>query len=60
MGIGFAAYVSPEIAAEVALVAKATGYDAWVAGSVRKDGERKAVVIPALGITFEGDTLQVR
>jgi len=60
MGIGFAAYVAPEIANEVALVAKATGYDAWVAGTVRKAGDRKAVVVPGLGITFEGDTLQVR
>lgn len=60
MGIGFAAYVSPEIANEVALVAKASGYDAWVAGIVRKEGNRKAVAVPSLGITFEGDTLQVR
>jgi hypothetical protein len=27
---------------------------------VRRDGNRKAVVVPSLGITFEGDTLQVR
>ena len=36
------------------------GYDAWQAGTVRKEGGRKAVVVPSLGITFEGDTLQVR
>ena len=40
--------------------AKATGYDAWLAGRVKKDGARKAVVVPPLGLTFEGETLQVR
>ena len=33
---------------------------AWVAGSVKKEGNRKAVTVPSLGIAFEGDTLQVR
>lgn len=60
MGIGFAAYVAPEIAEEVALVAKAAGYDAWVAGTIRQEGDRKAVTVPSLGITFEGNTLHVR
>lgn len=60
MGVGFAAYVAPELANQVVLVAKAAGYDAWLAGTVRKEGDRKAVVVPSLGITFEGDTLQVR
>lgn len=60
MGIGFAAYVAPSLAQEVANLANAAGYKAWVAGCVRKEGQRKAVVVPSLGITFEGDTLQVR
>lgn len=60
MGIGFAAYVAPEVADEVLEAAKATGHDAWRAGTVRKQGTRKAVVIPALGLAYEGDTLQVR
>lgn len=60
MGVGFAAYVSPAVAEAVVAAARATGYDAWIAGTVRKQGDRKAVVIPSLGITFEGDTLQVR
>lgn len=60
MGIGFAAYVAPEIADAVLAAAKDAGYDAWRAGTVRKQGDRKAVEIPSLGITFEGDTLQVR
>ncbi|MDX2186739.1 MAG: AIR synthase-related protein [Opitutaceae bacterium] len=59
-GVGFAAYVAPGLAEEVVAAAKSTGYDAWIAGTVRKQGARKAVEIRPLGITFEGDTLQVR
>jgi phosphoribosylformylglycinamidine cyclo-ligase len=59
-GVGFAAYVDPKNADAALAVAKAAGYDAWQAGRVKKDGARKAVVVPSLGITFEGDTLQVR
>ncbi|MFT3781828.1 MAG: AIR synthase related protein [Nibricoccus sp.] len=59
-GIGFAAYVSQDIAGEVLDAAKVAGYDAWLAGQVRKEGNRKAVVIPPLGLAYEGDTLQVR
>jgi len=60
MGVGFAAYVAPELADATLAAAKAAGYDAWLAGRVRKNGGRKAVVVPPLGLTFEGDTLQVR
>ncbi len=60
MGIGFAAYVSPQNVEATLAVAKATGYDAWHAGRVKKDGQRKAVVVPSFGLTFEGDTLQLR
>jgi phosphoribosylformylglycinamidine cyclo-ligase len=60
MGVGFAAYVSPENADAALAIAKATGYDAWLAGRLKKQGDRKAVVVPALGLTFEGHTLQVR
>ena len=60
MGVGFAAYVSPEIVEPVLAVARETGYDAWLAGKVKKDGARKAVVVPALHLTFDGDTLKVR
>lgn len=60
MGIGFAAYVSPAAADAVLAAAKGAGYDAWVAGRVKKDGSRKAVVIPSLGLEYSGDTLQVR
>jgi phosphoribosylformylglycinamidine cyclo-ligase len=60
MGVGFAAYVSPEIVEPVLATARETGYDAWLAGKVKKDGARKAVVVPALNLTFDGDTLKVR
>jgi phosphoribosylformylglycinamidine cyclo-ligase len=59
-GIGFAAYVTPELADAVLAVAKETGYDAWLAGRVKKESGRKAVVIPSLGLSYEGDTLKVR
>ena len=60
MGIGFAAYIDPKSADAVLAAAQATGYDAWLAGHVKKDGARKAVVIPSLGLEYSGDTLQVR
>lgn len=60
MGIGFAAYVSPADVEATLRIAKETGYDAWVAGTVHDEGGRKAVEIAPLGITFEGDTLKVR
>jgi phosphoribosylformylglycinamidine cyclo-ligase len=60
MGIGFAVYVRPGDAQAALKAAQDTGYDAWLAGRVRRDGTRKAVSIPALGLQFEGDTLQVR
>ncbi|HVU32478.1 MAG TPA: AIR synthase-related protein [Opitutaceae bacterium] len=60
MGVGFAAYVSPRDADAVLEVAKATGYDGWLAGRVRREGSRKAVVVPKLRLTFEADTLQLR
>ena len=60
MGVGFAAYVRPDNVDATLTAAKTTGYDAWLAGRVKKDGARKAVVVPSLGLAFEGDTLQVR
>lgn len=60
MGVGFAAFVAPETAEAVLGAARAAGYDAWIAGRVRKEGGRKAVTIPSLGLVYEADTLQVR
>jgi len=60
MGVGFAIYVDPKDAGRCVEIANGAGYDAWLAGSIRGGGQRKAVEIVPLGITFEGDTLQVR
>ena len=60
MGAGFAAYVAAADADRCVSVATAAGYDAWVGGTVHRQGGRKAVEIEPLGITFEGDTLNVR
>jgi phosphoribosylformylglycinamidine cyclo-ligase len=60
MGIGFAAYVSPQSVDATLAAAKATGYDAWLAGRVRKEGGRKAVVVPSLDLEFGAETLQLR
>lgn len=60
MGAGFAVYVDPKEADACVKLAADFGYNAWVGGSVRKQGDRKAVEIAPLGITFEGETLQVR
>ncbi len=60
MGIGFAAYVPPAQAAAALAAARSAGHDAWIAGSLRREGGRKAVVIRPLGLAFEADTLQVR
>lgn len=60
MGVGFAVFVAQKHLEGVLEAARDTGYDAWPAGRVVKEGGRKAVVVPSFGLTFEGDTLQVR
>ena len=60
MGAGFAVYVSPRDAGACLRLAEESGYRAWVGGTVKKQGRRKAVEIVPLGVTFEGETLQVR
>ena len=60
MGVGFAAYVPAEQAESCVAAARAAGYDAWRAGTVRKQGDRRAVEVPSLGITFEAETLALR
>jgi phosphoribosylformylglycinamidine cyclo-ligase len=60
MGIGFAAYVSEDQVASTLEAARASGYDAWRAGTVRRQGDRKAVSIPSLGMEFDAETLKVR
>jgi phosphoribosylformylglycinamidine cyclo-ligase len=60
MGVGFAVYVDPADADAVLKLASENGYDAWLAGEVVQSGDRKAVEITPLGISFESDTLAVR
>lgn len=60
MGVGFAVYVDPSQAERCVDLARQNGYDAWLAGSVHKEADRKAVEIEPLGIRFDGETLQVR
>jgi phosphoribosylformylglycinamidine cyclo-ligase len=60
MGAGFAIYVDPSDAMRCIALAKQNGYSAWLGGTVLKQGNRKAVEIAPLGMTFEGETLQVR
>ncbi|HRK31022.1 MAG TPA: AIR synthase-related protein [Tepidisphaeraceae bacterium] len=60
MGVGFAVYVAPDDAERVLSIARSAGYTAWLAGTLVKEGQRKAVDIVPLGIQFESDTLQVR
>jgi phosphoribosylformylglycinamidine cyclo-ligase len=60
MGVGFAVYVPPPHAEAAVQVARRCGYDAWIAGELVRDGNRKAVEIAPAGITFDADTLQVR
>jgi hypothetical protein len=52
--------VSPDALEETLAAAKASGYKAWHAGTVKKQGDRKAVVIPSLDLEYDGSTLQVR
>jgi phosphoribosylformylglycinamidine cyclo-ligase len=60
MGAGFAAYVTKGDASACVAAAEAVGIKAWVGGSVVKMGDRRAVELAGLGITFEGESLQVR
>lgn len=60
MGVGFVAYVAQADAEACAAAARRAGLDAWVAGTVRKEGDRKAVEIKPLGLTYAGESLQIR
>jgi phosphoribosylformylglycinamidine cyclo-ligase len=60
MGAGFAVYVDPSDADKFLRIAHETNHHAWVAGTIHKRGNRKAVEILPLAITFEADTLAVR
>jgi len=60
MGAGFAAYVDAAHADQTVEIARSAGYDAWIAGRVNRQGDRKAVEIAPLGLTFDGDSLHLR
>ena len=60
MGVGFAVYVAPADADRCLALAGQNGYQAWRAGTVRKEGNRKAVEIVPLGLTYAGETLHIR
>jgi len=60
MGVGFAVYTAEEDAERCVAISKAAGFDAWIAGTVEKQGGRKAVEIMSHDIVFEEETLHVR
>jgi len=60
MGVGFAAYVASGDADRCVEAAVSAGYDAWTAGRVLRDGGRKAVEVPSLGLAFGADSLKLR
>jgi phosphoribosylformylglycinamidine cyclo-ligase len=60
MGAGFAVYIDSKDADACVRIAGECGYHSWIAGSVVKDGNRKAVEIPSLGIVYDAESLQVR
>ena len=60
MGVGFAAYVAATDAQQCLTVAQQAGYTAWHAGTVQKDGDRKAVEIVPLGLTYGAESLHIR
>jgi len=60
MGVGFVVYVPEPCAGACLDLAKETGFEAWFGGTVRREGGRKAVEIPALGIAYEAGSLKIR
>ena len=51
---------SIEVAQIGRTLARGAGYDAWRAGTVRRDGDRHAVEIPSLDLVFDAASLQLR
>lgn len=60
MGVGFAVDVAPGDAARCVALAKQSGFTAWLAGRVHKEGDRKAVEIAPLSLTYAGESLHIR
>ena len=60
MGVGFAVFVAPQDESHCLEVAQVNGYIAWHGGTVWRDGTRKAVIVPSLGLLYEADSLKIR
>ncbi|HEV8290681.1 MAG TPA: AIR synthase related protein, partial [Tepidisphaeraceae bacterium] len=60
MGIGFAVMLAPADAQKCLSIATSNGYQPTILGTVRKQGNRKAVDIKPLNLVFEGETLNLR
>jgi phosphoribosylformylglycinamidine cyclo-ligase len=60
MGVGFAVFVRPTDTSACLKAAEEHGFQAWRAGTVLDGGGRKAVEIPGLGISYGGESLQLR
>ena len=60
MGAGFAVFVAPEQAQQCIELARSTNHFAWVGGTVKKEADRKAVVLQPIDVCFESDTLHIR
>ena len=60
MGIGFAVMLAPADAQKCISIASSNGCQATLIGTLRKQGNRKAVEIKPLNLVFEGETLNLR
>jgi phosphoribosylformylglycinamidine cyclo-ligase len=60
MGAGFAVFVPADQAARCIELAHRLGHRAWIGGDVREQGQRKAVELAPLKISYEADSLRVR
>jgi phosphoribosylformylglycinamidine cyclo-ligase len=58
MGAGYAVYLPKKEALKAQKIAEKMGLKSWVAGRV-EDGPRQVIIKP-LGITFAGNSLEVR
>lgn len=60
MGAGFAVYVQSSAVNQCLEIAGKLGHTAWLGGQVRKQGDRKAVEIGPLKLTYDAQSLKLR
>lgn len=60
MGAGFALFVPPADAERIVSIAARHGIEAWDAGRIARDGDRKALHVRPLDLDFSGDSLSIR